>query len=347
LATWTYRPPIVVTDIRAGGRSLPAGRFNRTGNIAPLIVGPGSNSFAVEFSALDFSAPERSRYAYQLEGFDKDWIQTDSTRRLAAYTNLPPGDYRLRLRGSNRVGVWTEADLDMPVRVLPDWYQTLWFKCAVVFAAGVAFLVLLQVRTLALRRRQRELEQQVLARTTELLHTQRQLEQIAYLDSLTSLPNRRMFNEAFRQQIAAASREQQRFALLLLDLDGLKKINDTLGHGFGDALLVEAAVRLKACVRDIDLVARLGGDEFAILLADVVDWDGIEHICRRIVDAFDTAFLHQGRAMSAGVSIGVALYPTHAASQDGLFTAADSSLYVAKRAGGGQWVWHKDEPKTG
>ncbi len=343
IVPWRYRPPIVVTDIRAGGKSVPAGRFNRPGNADPLVVEPGANSLAVEFAALDFSAPERSRYAYQLEDFDKDWTQTDATRRLAAYTNLSPGHYRLRLRGSNRVGAWTETVLDVPVRVLPAWYQMLWFKCAVVLAACLAVLVLLHVRTLTLLRRQHELEDQVLARTTELLQTQRQLEQIAYIDALTSLPNRRMFDEAFRQQLAAASREQQRFALLLLDLDGLKKINDTRGHGFGDALLVEAAARLRASVRDADPVARLGGDEFAILLADVVDRDGIEVICQRIVDSFAAPFLHQGQAMSAGVSIGVAIYPTHAATQDVLFRAADASLYVAKRAGGGRWVWHSDE----
>ena len=170
LKDWSYRPPVVVTDARIGGKPVPAGRFNGTGSTDPLVIAPEANSLAVEFSALDYTAPELNRYAYRLQGYDKDWIETDPTRRLAAYTNLPPGSYTLRLRGSNRNGVWTEAVLDLPIQVLPAWHQSLWFRLVLAVAALAAVAALVQIRTAYLRRRQRELVHQVELRTAEVVH---------------------------------------------------------------------------------------------------------------------------------------------------------------------------------
>jgi len=172
-----YRPPVVVTDARIGGRPVPAGRFNGAGSAEPLVIAPEANSVAVEFSVLDYTAPERNRYAYRLEGFDENWVGTDPTRRLAAYTNLPPGSYTLHLRGSNRDGVWTEKTLDLPIQVLPAWYQTLWFKLAGAIAGLAAVAVLVQTRTAYLRQRQRELEHQVELRTAEVVHQKEVVEQ--------------------------------------------------------------------------------------------------------------------------------------------------------------------------
>lgn len=160
---WSYVPPIVVTDLRVGGKSVPPGATKEL-----IVIQPNANSLAVEFSALDFSAPERNRYAYKLEGFDADWVETDSAHRLASYTNLPPGTYRLRLRGSNRDGVWAETSLDLPIRVLPAWYQTLWFRAALVVLGAVLVMLLVRSRTAYYRRRQQRLERQVELRTAEL-----------------------------------------------------------------------------------------------------------------------------------------------------------------------------------
>ncbi|HTD28935.1 MAG TPA: ATP-binding protein [Xanthomonadaceae bacterium] len=170
LRNWSYRPPVVVTDVHIGGKPVPAGRFNGAGSVEPLVLSPQANSLAVEFSALDYSAPERNRYAYRLQGYDRDWIETDATRRLAAYTNLPPGTYTLHLRGSNRDGAWTEKTIDLPITVLPAWYQTLWFRLLLAAAGVAAVAMLVQLRTAFLRQRQRELEQQVEARTAEVVH---------------------------------------------------------------------------------------------------------------------------------------------------------------------------------
>jgi diguanylate cyclase (GGDEF)-like protein len=341
LTQWSYHPPIVVTDVRIGGKRVPASNFNSPRAVVPLSVSPGSNSIAVEFAALDYSAPERNRYAYRLDGFDSDWIETEPSRRLAAYTNLLPGNYTLRLRGSNRDGVWPDHDLIVPIQVLPAWYQTLAFR----IFAGVVFFVLIatfvQARTMYLRRARRELERQVVERTAELRESQRQLQQIAYCDTLTALPNRRMFMEEFRELLVLCGLNSGRFALLLIDLDRLKLINDTLGHDVGDALLIEAAIRLQAAVRKSDCVARLGGDEYAVLLTQNPAAADIEAVCKRIVDNFAREVVVNGTGVKTSPSIGVAVYPEHGTAQDRLYKSADLALYEAKRMGGNRWCWYK------
>ena len=286
------------------------GQFQqRPGCSRRCIVTPDANSIAVEFAALDYSAPERNRYAYRLDGFDADWIETEPSRRLAAYTNLLPGDYALRLRGSNRDGMWTDSVLTVPIRVLPAWYQTIAFR----ILAGIVFFVLIvavvQVRTIYLRKARRELERVVIERTAELRESQRQLQQIAYCDTLTALPNRRMFMEEFRELLVLAGLQNGRFALLLIDLDRLKHINDTLGHDVGDALLIEAAIRLQAAVRKSDCVARLGGDEYAVLLTQNPAASDIEAVCKRIVESFALEVTVNGVSVRTSPSIGVAVYP--------------------------------------
>ena len=341
LALWSYQPPIVVTDVRIGGKRIPSSNFNSDQGVAPLIVTPDANSIAVEFAALDYSAPQRNRYAYRLDGFDPDWIETEPSRRLAAYTNLLPGDYALQLRGSNRDGVWTDHVLTVPIRVLPAWYQTIAFRilAGVVFFALIAAVV--QVRTLYLRKARRELERMVIERTAELRESQRQLQQIAYCDTLTALPNRRMFMEEFRELLVLAGLQKGRFALLLIDLDRLKQINDTLGHDVGDALLMEAAIRLQAAVRKSDCVARLGGDEYAVLLTHNPAASDIEAVCKRIVDSFALEVMVNGVSVKTSPSIGVAVYPDHGTVQDRLYKSADLALYEAKRMGGNTYCWYR------
>jgi diguanylate cyclase (GGDEF)-like protein len=334
LTRWSYQPPVVVTDVRIGGKNV--------GNaLAPLQIRPGANSIAVEFAALDYSAPERNRYAYRLDGYDSAWIDTEASHRVAAYTNLPPGDYMLQLRGSNRDGDWSETTVGLPIRVLPDWYQTTAFRIALTVLALAFVAALVQGRTVYLRRNQRDLERQVVERTAELRESQRQLEQIAYEDTLTALPNRRMFTEEFREMLMLARLQSQRFALLLIDLDRFKQINDTRGHDAGDALLIEAAIRLQTAVRKSDCVARLGGDEFGVLVAQNPAAADIENICHRIIESFVMPVPITGAEVKSSASIGVAVFPDHGATLDNLYKSADVALYEAKRAGGNTWRWYR------
>ncbi|MGH8137747.1 MAG: ligand-binding sensor domain-containing protein [Steroidobacteraceae bacterium] len=341
LLPWTYQPPVVITDIRIGGKPVVAGRAGLDDAAAALTIAPTANSIAVEFSALDYSAPERNRYAYRLDGFDPGWVDSEPARRLATYTNLPPGEYRLHLRGSNRDGVWSERTLNVPIRVLPAWYQTIAFRViAALLGLGIV-AALVQARTMYLRRNQRDLERQVIERTAELRESQRQLEQIAYYDTLTALPNRRMFTEEFRELIVLARLQSERFALLLIDLDRFKQINDSRGHDAGDALLIEAAIRLQAAVRKSDCVARLGGDEFGVLVGHNPAATDIENICHRIIESFVMPVPVNGASVKSSASIGVAVFPDHGSTLDNLYKSADLALYEAKRAGGNLWRWYR------
>jgi diguanylate cyclase (GGDEF)-like protein len=198
-----------------------------------------------------------------------------------------------------------------------------------------------QIRTIYLRKARRELERVVIERTAELRESQRQLQQIAYCDTLTALPNRRMFMEEFRELLVLAGLQSGRFALLLIDLDRLKQINDTLGHDVGDALLIEAAIRLQAAVRKSDCVARLGGDEYAILLTQNPAASDIEAVCKRIVDNFALEVVVNGVSVRTSPSIGVAVFPDHGTAQDPLYKSADLALYEAKRMGGNTYCWYR------
>ena len=227
LQAWAYRPAVLVTDIKLGGRTVPAAADGLA-----LTVAPDANSLAVEFSSTDFSAPERNRYAFKLDGYDADWVPTDATRRLAAYANLPPGDYRLLLRASNRDGQWGERELALPIRVLPAWHQTWWFRAISVLALGLLMLAAVRMRTRLLRHRQRELEHKVRQRTAELeaLHCaleekSAQLQMSSVTDPLTGLHNRRFLAEHIEHDLAAsAARSDARLGQLSINrpvyLDG-------------------------------------------------------------------------------------------------------------------------------
>jgi diguanylate cyclase (GGDEF)-like protein len=192
-------------------------------------------------------------------------------------------------------------------------------------------------RVRALVAQKEHLERQVADRTTELRESHRQLEEIAYYDVLTSLPNRRMFTEQFRSRIALSRRHGEAFALLLIDLDDFKKTNDSFGHDAGDAVLFESAALLRSAVRETDCVSRLGGDEFAILLVSPTDPEGIAMVCKRIVDSFHKGIPFHGQTLKTSCSVGVAVYPGEGDSQDRLYKSADMALYEAKRRGGNGW----------
>lgn len=355
-----FRPPLAVTDLRVDGMPMPATQINVPGHAGVIELAPGARSLQVEFSALDYSAPERNQYAYRLEGFDTDWVAADSLRRQATYTNLAPGDYTLKIRGSGRDGQWSGSLLSLPVRVQPAWYQTMWFRALLGSLAIGLVAVLVQMRTLFLSRRQRELQglvsertaallqrtAELEARTVQLHESQQQLKHFAYRDPLTDLPNRRFFNDDLRRLVAQARRDGAGFALVLIDLDHFKQVNDTLGHDAGDALLVEVAVRLRAAVREVDNIARLGGDEFAVLLPLTTGYEAVESVCRRILEAVAQPMSFNSQPMRAGASIGVALGLTDGEDADALYKAADLALYQAKREGRSTWRWYNPMAKA-
>jgi diguanylate cyclase (GGDEF)-like protein len=153
-------------------------------------------------------------------------------------------------------------------------------------------------------------------------------------DSLTGVPNRSLLEDRIRQSIARHQREPSPFALLFIDLDDFKKINDWLGHDAGDEVLKHIAARLLANTRPMDTVARLGGDEFVVLLQGVAALDQAAQVGSKLIKAIDEPMVLQGETCRVGASIGVSLYPADASDWQTLMSRADSAMYRAKRAGG-------------
>ncbi|WP_093454423.1 two-component regulator propeller domain-containing protein [Sphingomonas sp. YR710] len=332
LPRWTFQPPIVATDARIGGAVLPVGPLNGASAVAPLTLTPATNSLAVEFAALDFSAPEQNRYAYRLDGFDRDWTQTTADRRLAVYTNLPPGAYSLRLRGTNRDGRWTGRDLSIPIRVLPAWYQRLWFRLMMAAAFVAAIIALVRWRTAWLRRRQAELERQVADRTTDLRAANEQLAQLAITDPLTGCANRRHFMERAQELTALARRHGTPLSMAILDLDDFKRVNDEHGHPGGDAALIRAGHIITAHLRSTDLVGRIGGEEFALLIPHTTAPNAGRLAERLRAEIADGVVEVDGARIGITASIGVTqLRPDE--DFDNLYIRTDAVLYTAKQAG--------------
>jgi diguanylate cyclase (GGDEF)-like protein len=151
-------------------------------------------------------------------------------------------------------------------------------------------------------------------------------------DPLTGVANRRVFDTALAEACRSAASGVP-CGLLILDLDYFKTINDTQGHGAGDAVLQQVAKRITSCVRDRDLVARIGGDEFAVIAAGPIDQAGLRRMAARILDTFDPPIVHNGVVLPARTSIGLALAPQHGTNPDALTQAADRALYNGKRNG--------------
>jgi diguanylate cyclase (GGDEF)-like protein len=159
------------------------------------------------------------------------------------------------------------------------------------------------------------------------------LESLALNDPLTGLANRRLLADRMSMAMVHARRNKGAMAVVYLDLDGFKQVNDTLGHGVGDLLLKMAAGRLVATVREEDTVARLGGDEFMISLWEVSGADYAARVASRVIEAVSLPFVIEGHEVGVTASAGVAIYPVHGEDAETLMKSADLALYEAKRAG--------------
>lgn len=172
------------------------------------------------------------------------------------------------------------------------------------------------------------------------------LDQLANYDTLTGLPNRALLHDRLRQAMARADRGQTLLAVMFLDLDRFKEINDSLGHAGGDKVLQEAARRLQSCVRSTDTVGRLGGDEFTVLLEDVHHVDEISALARKILDAFAEPAEVAGHDLHLSTSIGVTVYPYDHKDADTLLKNADIAMYQAKQEGRNNYQFFAAEMGT-
>ncbi|MBK9572324.1 MAG: diguanylate cyclase [Rhodoferax sp.] len=354
----TYAPPVQITELRVNGE-----RQGLKANARTLQLSSQVRSFGVEFTALDYAAPARVRYAYKLEGFDPDWIHTGANLRLASYSNLPPGSYTLRIRASNHSGVWSPMEQSQAIYIQAAWWQTTGFAVLVVLLAALAVAALVYLRTHQLQRRQHHLETQVLERTEELeimtLELQLQqdaLEESSLRDPLTGLYNRRFLTQCMDSEIALSVRahegslaygeefnESHDLQFFLLDIDHFKSINDTYGHMEGDAVLKQFAQRLCGVFRDGDYLVRWGGEEFLCVARQSPRQHSAE-LAQRACDAMarEPFTLENGTSIGITCSVGFACFPLVPRWPLGVgwvetVKLADAAMYQAKNAGRNGW----------
>jgi len=194
---------------------------------------------------------------------------------------------------------------------------------------------------------------------TERKKSEARIFNLAYFDELTALPNRQLFGQSLERTIEAAKRDSQKFAVLFVDLDRFKRINDTLGHSVGDELLKEVARRLENCTRSTDSVsrfdpagdggiqlARLGGDEFVIKLYGIESEDTVSAIAARIISVLSPPFTCEGHQFVVTPSIGIAMYPQDGINAEELLMNADSAMYRAKFAGRNNYKFYSETMRT-
>ncbi|MGM0594003.1 MAG: diguanylate cyclase domain-containing protein, partial [Pseudomonadota bacterium] len=169
--------------------------------------------------------------------------------------------------------------------------------------------------------------------------------QQANFDSLTGLPNRSHFLHQLKRKMAESIRYHHKLALLFIDLDGFKQVNDTLGHDAGDELLELSARRLTGAVRETDLVARLGGDEFTVIVPQFGDCGDIDLVAHKLIDALSRPYEVKGERVHVSASMGIAAYPYDAEDETSLINMADTAMYSAKRRGKNRYVYYADTPE--
>jgi diguanylate cyclase (GGDEF)-like protein/PAS domain S-box-containing protein len=219
------------------------------------------------------------------------------------------------------------------------WHSEIWNRRK----DGEPFLARLTIT--AIRDNQGNLQHYVAVQTdiTAAKQNEEIIRHQAYHDALTGLPNRALFMDRLRLQLAYAQRHDTSLAVLFIDLDGFKTINDDLGHEVGDDLLKDVAQRLKCCVRESDTVARLGGDEFTAILNDLQEPESAAFIAQKILDTLQSPFLLGRHERYISASIGVALYPADSNDVIDLLRLADSAMYKSKLAGKARFTFARQE----
>jgi diguanylate cyclase (GGDEF)-like protein len=286
-----------------------------------------ANSLIARYSALNVAGENGVLFRYQLQGSSSTWRET--TQRELEFAELAPGAYRLEVEAQGSDGVWSDK-AEFAFQILTPWYRSWWFVSLCVLAPVFVAGGVVRLRILAARRRERELQ--------ELKVANDEIRNLAFFDPLTGLPNRRLLLDRLRQSLAASHRSQYKRALLFLDLDDFKTLNDTLGHHIGDLLLQEVARRITATIRETDTVARLGGDEFVVLLealSEIAEEAAAQSksVAEKILAAVDRPYLLAGRECRSSSSIGITVFGDPQDSTNEVLQQADIAMYHAKAAG--------------
>lgn len=333
----TYKPKLKLTKFVHANEEKPIQSMLRADGVLELNYEDTIIDF--EFAALDYTKPSNNRYQYMMEGLSSSWSNIGTSNHIS-FSYLADGNYILKVRGSNNEEVWSEI-LQVPIEVMPPIWKSTHAKLLYVFGPILIFLQLLRNQRI---KHQRQLSHE------------RRLHQLAYFDGLTGLPNRQSFYESLDKFISLAKRGNYKAGVMFIDLDRFKRINDTLGHDYGDLVLQEIAQRLKECVRDSDFVARnyevnsvnneiarLGGDEFTLFLSHVESAAETTIITQRIIDSLSRPIKIDSYELTVTPSIGIALYPEHGTTVHELMKHADIAMYQAKEDGRRTFKFYSNE----
>ena len=347
LRRWTFAPQVVATAIRVEGAALPGAPWRQS-----VRLQADQRDLRVDFAALDLSAPQKLRYRYRLDPYDARWNEAGSDQRSAAYPRLPPGDYVLRVQGSNRDGAWSGRELALQVQVTPALYQTTGFRLAMLLAVAGLLYLIYRLRVRQLRARSVELAGLVRARTSELEAAYKRIELASVTDPMTGIGNRRRFEqsigadlkESLRRHAASDRSGEDDLVFFLLDLDHLKKVNDGYGHAAGDAVLAQTASVIESCLRETDQAIRWGDEEFLVTarFIDRAQAAALAEKLRAAIAAHEFR-IPGGNVLRRTCSIGFASFPLllsapAAVDVEPVLQLADAALHRAKRAGRNRWA---------
>lgn len=317
------RKPVIDAVLR-GDRPMPAGA-------AALPWTPDQVVFRL--ANLQYEDRQGFRYRFRLLGVDERWNET--TQPEVRYAALPGGDYRFQLVAVDTATGEASAPAELAFSITPPWWRSRLFYGACAAATLAAFFAFHRFRLRASRRREAKLAALVRDRTRELEQSREEMRIRALKDALTGCWNRGATMEIIEREIGKCERSGDSLALVLLDLDFFKRINDTHGHLAGDAVLVEVARRLRAAVRPYDAVGRYGGEEFVMVLpglklpADAGRIDALRDVVRT-----EPVDIGDGKTLAVTASFGVVSFaPGAARDTAGLVGRADAALYRSKNEG--------------
>ncbi|MBD9354975.1 EAL domain-containing protein [Methylomonas albis] len=340
----------------SASRSLTAMRGDGTEfpveiSLTPIDI---DNRRYILVSVLDISERKRLEHEMQLmamiyQAIGEAVMVADADNRIIAIN-----DAFTRLTGyTAEDAIGHSTDILKSGRHNPDFYQTMWHSLLQTGhwqgeiwnkrKNGDIYHEWLVINTIYSEHGEVERRVAMFSEITEQKHVEQTIWRQANFDPLTNLANRRMFQDRLNQEIKKAHRDKNSLAVMLLDLDRFKEINDTLGHGMGDILLQETAQRILACVRNVDTVARLGGDEFTIILGELDSETNIDRVAQGILHQLTEPFSLGEELAYISVSIGITFYPQDALEAEQLIKNADQAMYSAKQQGRNRYNFFTSE----
>nr|WP_136249715.1 EAL domain-containing protein [Ningiella ruwaisensis] len=367
--TYISEVSMITTDASSDRRFSFAELLSQT---SPAEIVYNNNSLKIDFSALNYVYPQYSRFRYRLLGWQSDFNEVSAQERSASFTNLPAGDYTFEVYASNSNGIWDENGSRFTFTVLAPWWQTWWFVSIASILLTLAVYAITHWRLAANKRSQNELKQKVAEKTVQLQtyaeelentsnslaklnneledrvlqrtqelqkeinerrEAERKLFHMAFHDSLTELPNREWILQHISGLIEKTKRNADfTYGVMFLDGDRFKQINDTMGHIFGDKLLIACSKRLTSLLHENQYSARLGGDEFTVVTQGMCEIE-METLAKKIVSAFEEPFIIENSTVYFNVSVGLVCCDANYKDVPSVLKNADIAMYHAKESG--------------